>query len=115
MLAMNLPSLSRSIVAQYQILYMRLFPSCVEHALLLRRARTLRADKIRPPESKSDSLVRFVGWRFLAPAQGQIDSTGRKTALASILGQTTRLAALEAPEPCPRRGGSRTRLSPRLD
>src|SRR5215475_319074 len=60
MLAMNLPSLSRSIVAQYQILYMRLFPSCVEHALPLRRARTLRADKIRPPESKSDSLVRFI-------------------------------------------------------
>ena len=39
----------------------------------------------RTPESKSDSLERFLGPRASDSGKGQIDSTGRKTALASIL------------------------------
>jgi hypothetical protein len=40
----------------------------------------------RPPDSKSDSLERFLGSGVIPPtSHGEIDSTGRKTGLAAML------------------------------
>src|SRR5260370_7480220 len=48
-----------------------------------------------PPESKSDSLERLAGWEpHHLPAEGQIDSVRRKTALASVSVETLRQSRL---------------------